>query len=349
MIKVHYILIPFILALLAACTKPAAEPVLFLEGDAVTFDYQGGTESVTFVSNHDWEASTDVQWCRVFPSSGSVTYLNDHSLYLVCDRNDLGYRACTVTIKSNGQEIKANVSQTPSSLYPDSKDYLVSHHEQTIAIPFTSEWPVRCELDNKSASWIHILETRTPVRDTVWLAISENRSVGRTSTLNITGEGRSIDVQIRQEAHTIPRQDYFAHYVYDTNYDGLICADEAEQMTHITLENLTSTEGLEYFTGITNLTITTKTLHEFDFSPFKKLQYVSFKGPLHEADFSQNKKMKSLEITGTEIVTLDLTAQNDLYELYAQGNPNLKTIYVCWMPYPWFLKIDDHTEIISIK
>jgi len=338
MIRPRHI-IPLVFALLfAACSERMTDSVFSLKDDSVSFGGEGGTGEISFVANRDWQASSDAQWCRVFPSSGSAAYLKDHSIQVLCDLNRGDERSCTVKIESEGRTMTATVSQSHASLFTDSLDYSISFHSQLLPVPFRAEDNVGVEADDRCSDWIHPATTKAPLsRDTVWLAVTENRAGVREGMVYINCKGKTDTIRIQQDAQVVPIADkglqkrLFQHSC-DFDQDGLITVAEAEHLTWLDcfrgdlfnytneLFNLTSAEGLEYFPNITDLSIRTSVLHEFDFSLFKKLRTIRFRGPLESVDLSKNPLLESASLEYTQCGTICLKNLKKLEEITLVGN-----------------------------
>ena len=345
MIKVHYILIPFILALLAACSEQVPDRAFSLKDESVSFSREGGTGEISFVSNRNWQATTDAQWCRVFPSSGSALFLKDHSMLVQCDQNMGDDRSCAITIESEGQTITVIVSQSHASLVTDCLDYSISFHAQLLPVPFRAEGTFDIETDDRCSGWMRIASTKAPLsKDTVWIAVSENRAGVREGLIYVSCNGKTDAVRIQQDAQVVPLADEglkkkLLSLGCDRDRDGLITVAEAEILTKLDCSsfNLTSTEGLEYFPNITELSIVTSVLHEFDFSLFEKLETVKFRGPIESADLSKNSLMKSVTLMYTQCGTIclknlkrleKLSLQGEIGDLDYDGCDNLRTLQI---------------------
>ncbi len=310
MIKRCYIL-PYIVFLLAvACTKPATDPVFSLQEYTVDFEETGGTKELSLTINNNWTASVNAPWCRVFPASGSATYVKEHSIRLICDLNKGEDRSCNIVIRSNGEEKTVNVSQMHASLFTDVFDYSISFHKQFLPIPCRATGDISVETDDLCSNWIQHATTKAPLaRDTVWLSVMENRGGLRVGTIYLSCGAKTDTVRIQQDAQLITMEDknLYRHILNtcDSDLDCQISVEEAERVTRIyywwsaDYVNVTSAQGLEYFPNLKELVLSTYVLHEFDFSLFKKLETVQFRGPLDGADFSKNDLLQSLTLECT--------------------------------------------------
>ena len=160
----------------------------------------------------------------------------------------------------------------------------------------------------------------------------------------VSCNGKTDAVRIQQDAQVVPLADEglkkkLLSLGCDRDRDGLITVAEAEILTKLDCSSftLTSTEGLEYFPNITELSIVTSVLHEFDFSLFEKLETVKFRGPIESADLSKNSLMKSVTLMYTQCGTIclknlkrleKLSLQGEIGDLDYDGCDNLRTLQI---------------------
>lgn len=343
MTKYSFLLPVILFLLLPACSEPERVSVFSLSEDAVFFDKDGGEKRMSFVTNNDWVVSTDVDWCHFKPTSGSARFLEDHSFFVSCDANSGLDRECDIIIRSDGQEKRIHLFQNHDHLVTEQFEYDLSIEEQMLAIPYHSDEDVRIEIGDSGKNWIRTRDTRASlVKDTVWLAISENRSASRSASVFLICDSKRDTVTIRQQAHVVPISDpgllEYCLWYFDSNYDRLICADEAERVKELYYtKNLSSVGGLEYFVHLTSLWLVSDCLTSFDFSLFKELREIEYTGPISNPDFSANEDLESLGIymaTGGTICLKNLkklsvlSCVNCTCELDLDGCTHLESLWI---------------------
>lgn len=303
----------FILAVLGlvlvACKEPETEAVFSLQQETLSIEWAGGRFTIPFETTGDWEAHTTASWCSIAPSSGSVSVLKDHVIYLTCDENWDESRSCHLIINSNGEEKKVLVSQEDAPLLLPRTVFVLSHDSQLLGIPFISDEPVTAEFDSSGKDWLNVAETGNPsAKDTLWLSIGENRSGKRSASVAISCSQMTKSIQINQDAQLVPITDPhfldFCQVYLDFNRDGQFCMDDADKVTTINYQNfrsydytnLKNVQGWEYFHNLQSIHAESSYLTHFEFSRYKDLENVYFHAPFLDPDFSSNKKLRTVAL-----------------------------------------------------
>ncbi len=109
----------------------------------------------------------------------------------------------------------------------------------------------------------------------------------------------------------------------DLDQDGFLSADERETVTELYLVDagVTSLQGAECFTGLTNLTVVGNSLTALDLSAFPSLRVLACDGNrLTALDLSSNTLLEQLSCTQNSLTSLDLSANTALTQLECYEN-----------------------------
>ena len=128
---------------------------------------------------------------------------------------------------------------------------------------------------------------------------------------------------------------------FDKNYDGEISIQEAHSVTHIScfgLTGISSVEGIEYFTALTNFNCTQTNIQILDVSKNRVLtDLICTKTNISHLDLSKNIALTHLECGYNNLSTLDLSNNTALTHLSCNNN-NISTLY-----------INNNTELTSLN
>lgn len=119
--KLKYILLTLAAAVvLASCKKEPETPKLNVDTLSLSFDVEGGAQTVGLACNKDWTATASESWITV-PSSGSKSTMTT-SVTITVARNTGEDRTGTVTFAIEGRSATINISQKgiiPEDQLPD--------------------------------------------------------------------------------------------------------------------------------------------------------------------------------------------------------------------------------------
>jgi len=94
----------------------AEEPKVSVTPSSVSFEYGGGSQSVSLSANYAWTAESDASWLTLSPSSGEASD-NAQSVNLVAEANTTtSSRTATVTFTLSDGSTKATVSVTQQAV-----------------------------------------------------------------------------------------------------------------------------------------------------------------------------------------------------------------------------------------
>lgn len=142
-----------------------------------TFTRDGGTQSITFTSNRDWNVSSSESWIQVSPSSGSATD-GEITVMIICSANTTyDPRSAVVTIKVEELSEAISISQeTGLGLIVSPKTFDLTNAEQTIEIEVNKNVQYSVAIDNESSTWIKQGGTKALSTDMVTFTIAANSS-----------------------------------------------------------------------------------------------------------------------------------------------------------------------------
>ena len=185
------------LGALTGCEK-AAE--LSLKNDKVEFPADGGNETVSFVANKAWTASSDASWCKVSPASGDASENGSVSLTLTCEANETyDGRSCTVTIRCAELSAAVKVTQAERSglsVAQDRYEITFKAQEVRVAVSFNVDYQVEVP------EWISVVSTRGLQSGAIVLSVAENATgAARTGAVTIKGGALSSEITIAQQAN----------------------------------------------------------------------------------------------------------------------------------------------------
>ena len=120
-----------------------ADPVITVTGSKdFHWEYEGGTATLTFTSDHDWTISIDDDWLTADPGSGKASK-DPVNVTLTCAENTFANsRVTTIQITSGEVKVPVNVSQDSDPMYgaaPELKSGDVVQATNPIAEKFVNE------------------------------------------------------------------------------------------------------------------------------------------------------------------------------------------------------------------
>ena len=125
----------------------------------------------------------------------------------------------------------------------------------------------------------------------------------------------------------------FMEYCYDSfdaNHDGKVSMQEAAAVKTINCTNrsITSLQGLEYFSSITELSCDSNHLTSLDVSRNTSLLYLfCLDNKITSLKVSKNTALNSIWCSGNMLTSLDVSKNTELTQLLCDGN-NLTTLDV---------------------
>lgn len=166
----------------------------------------GEMKNVTITSNDSWTVSSNQSWCTVSPTSGS----NNGTIQITTSKNSSSSsRSATVTVKGTNSGSKTiTVSQDAYTLFTSSNSLQMKSEgeSKTISITSNDSWTV-----TSNQSWCTVSPSSGNNNGTITIKTAVNSSGSRAATVTIKGSnsGRSVTVNILQEAETVIGRDEY--------------------------------------------------------------------------------------------------------------------------------------------
>lgn len=166
----------------------------------------GEMKNVTITSNDSWTVSSNQSWCTVSPTSGS----NNGTIQITTSKNSSSSsRSATVTVKGTNSGSKTiTVSQDAYTLFTSSNSLQMKSEgeSKTISITSNDSWTV-----TSNQSWCTVSPSSGNNNGTITIKTAVNSSGSRAATVTIKGRnsGRSVTVNILQEAGTVIGRDEY--------------------------------------------------------------------------------------------------------------------------------------------
>ncbi len=316
-----YRLFAFLAALLLL---PGCEPDPFLSVEETQLDFpaEGGSATLHFVANKDWSVSSEESWCTVTPASGEGGK-GEIVLTVKCDRYE-GYDDRSTAIALRCENLQKRVSVTQSSkgvLIIEKTRYEFGYEAQTLKVSVRSNKDYEVNIAEDSQAWIHLVDTKGLRTSSFTLNIGENETPEREGTVYVTAESEVITLKIKQEDGTVtlPDPNFLTYCLanFDKNGDGFLSRKEAGsvQLINVKTENVSSLEGIEFFTDLQVLSCNGGWNQKDD----------ECTGQLTSLDLSKNTALTELYCEANQLTTLDLSKNTALTMLYC-GHNQLKSL-----------------------
>jgi len=327
--KILPLLLLAICCFFQSCEK---ETTLAVSSSTLSFDEQGGKETISLTANKAWSASSDQDWCKVSPNQGERSKDSDWTITVTCDANPTyDARTCKITVICEDRSTVINVSQKESkALKVYKSEYQVSYEKQSITIDLQSNADYSVTVDDASKGWIEVVGTKGLTPSKITLDIAENDGKQRVGQVTVTAEGisESIVIAITQEAvpYVVFEDDIFKNYClqnFDIDKDGYISFSEALLVTKMdcSIYNIASLSGIEYFKNITKLSCQDNLLTSLDVSSCTALTELNCRhNDLTELNVSGCSVLTELDCMNNELTSLDVSDCKALKKLYCSNN-----------------------------
>lgn len=194
-----FVALGFVL-LVASCQKA---PFLTLNSPrSYTFTGDGGTQSITFACNRDWNVSYSEPWLQVSPSSGSASD-GEVTVKITCAANTTyDPRSAAVTIKVEELSEAVSISQDGElGLFVSPKSFDLTYAEQTIEVEVQKNVQYSISIDEAGKNWITHIGTKGLSSEKASFKVAGNETcdnrVGKITFKQQNGD-LSQTVQIKQ-------------------------------------------------------------------------------------------------------------------------------------------------------
>ena len=181
-------------------TPPPPTPTLTVSTPDLSFDAEGGSQSVTVNSNSDWTIASDSDWITV--SAGTVG--EGESTIDVTVAPNTGYESRTGTVtftSSDGQTVTVTVTQPGAErpalvATPTELSFEAEGGTASVSTVANAEWSVSADQD-----WISVsVESVAAGQGSVEVTVAANESSeSRTGTVTFTSsDGQTVTVSVSQ-------------------------------------------------------------------------------------------------------------------------------------------------------
>ncbi len=177
----HLLSITLMALLLAlSCTKEIPA-VLNVSTTELSFNKDGGSQNITFLTNKDWTAASSASWATVTGSgSSSATSIS----VMVEANTEYDDRTATITIKADNLTKTVTIRQSTNlGLIVSKKDFDLTNEAQNIEVEVLAN--VVYEVTSE-ANWIQYVETKGLKTSKILLKVSKNEgNVQRVGTVKV--------------------------------------------------------------------------------------------------------------------------------------------------------------------
>lgn len=194
-----------IIIMVAANVVAQDNSFLLVSPKTIVFDAEGGSNSVTVVSNVQWKVESDVSWLYISNSSGTG---NGIFTLTVGENSSSEIRTATVAVSGRGTEtVQVEVTQMPGEqpyviVSPTSIAFGPAGGMMSVAVSSNSVW--RAE---SAASWLYIHQSSGAGNGSFDISTEAHPTgVARTATVTVSGDGTmSAYVEVTQ----LPGDEHF--------------------------------------------------------------------------------------------------------------------------------------------
>ncbi|SKC38044.1 Putative binding domain-containing protein, N-terminal [Bacteroidales bacterium WCE2004] len=179
--------------LFASCKK---EPMMTVTSNfPIEYTAQGGSDRIiTFISNQDWVATTNQDWVRLSPVSGTASS-EQQTISVTCDPNQsYDKRTAWVAIEAEGIKRIVYISQmSVPVLQPKQAVYEISADSQQFELEVQSTLDYSVQVDG---SWLSRIETKAMSDSKVVFNVNANLSgTERTASIVIQADKSLADIE----------------------------------------------------------------------------------------------------------------------------------------------------------
>lgn len=202
--KSAYSLLIVVLLLAVGCEQ---EPILSVNTGSLEFSGEGGTNTVPFMANKTWTASSSATWCRVSPSSGDASDNNNVTLSVTCEKNTTYEdRTCTITISSEGLTASVSVKQLMNyGLIAVQTSYELTPLAQELKVELRSNVNYQVSVDAESTGWLKVISTKGLESHTIVLKVGENTTgASRRGSVTIKDVQNGLSETVTVSQHPNP-------------------------------------------------------------------------------------------------------------------------------------------------
>ena len=185
--------------MITSCEKEEKQQPFSVSPTSLSFESNGGSQSVYINSSNSWSASSSATWCTLSPSSGS----GSSTLLINATANtSSSARSTTVRVTSNGESQVINVTQSGTggggsitfSVSPTSLSFESNGGGRGVYINSSNSWSA-----SSSATWCTLSPSSGSGSSTLHVDVTANTSSSaRSTTVRVTSNGESQVINVTQ-------------------------------------------------------------------------------------------------------------------------------------------------------
>lgn len=200
----HIVSITIAISVICGCTKDegsiSSHLILNSENNISFGSEEKGSRKIRFEASGDWTASSNAQWCKIFPASGKKG-LNTIAVTVI-ENDTYDIREATVTIVVDNYSTIVNISQGQTdAILPVQNNYRLDAKSQTLEFKTSSnvEYTI-----STSAQWLKnsAAGTKGLVEKNLKFEVEENFSFSeRNATITLKSEDITQEISVVQECY----------------------------------------------------------------------------------------------------------------------------------------------------
>lgn len=326
---------------LASCKKDdAPAPELNIDNAEMHFDANRTPTSVnvfSVTSNREYTINVDVDWILFQTADTPPGIKNVHEVHVTKSNESFEPRTATITVSLKSGELNKTIKVTQAakehSLSLNANELAFKadgtpESSNTITVTATTGWEVIYQNENDK-EWCKLDKVSANESATVVASITTKSTEKRTAKLTIKMGDKQAELAITQAGTGNVFDDIkdpvFKAYCaqFDLNSDGVLAIVEAQAVTSIDMYDLNSTslKGIEYFTGLLNLSCYKNLLTELDVSKNIRLTHLECDmNQLTQLDISKNVELTYLSCGFNQLSTIDASMLTKLERLSCYRN-----------------------------
>ena len=179
-------------------TQKGATPTFSVNPTSLSFASDGGSKTLTIVSNQSWTIASNDTWLSLSMTSGT----GDASVTVTAEENiSIESRSGTVTFSACGKAYTVSVTQAGAaptfSVTPTALSFTSSIGSRSISVQSNQSWTA-----SSNASWLSISKTSGTGDASVRVMAEKNISIGsRSGTITFSAGGKDYSVSVTQKGN----------------------------------------------------------------------------------------------------------------------------------------------------
>lgn len=182
-----------VLAIIFACTKE--EPTLSVSPSSISYAVDGGTQSLTIISNGSWTVSSDSPWVTVSPSSGTE---NGTVNVKAAANTDFEARNATICVASGSLSSTVAVSQSGVDrvlrVVDGNVDVPATGGNYTVDLEYNVDYDVL--VDETASEWLSFIATKATSTKKLEFSVKANQTADqRVGKVYVDDKGKKATSQ----------------------------------------------------------------------------------------------------------------------------------------------------------